>query len=752
MRSLILSILFSIFTYTNALATTYYASPSGGGAASCIDNGANVCTLQRAVTVSAAGTNTIVCAAGTYSITTALVFNATNTNGNITIQPASGATVTLGSTGATTVIDIQAVMVSGSITFSGINFSDADTDTLVTNTAPEVNLTINNSTMSATDATVGRPISLVEDTTNRIAQTAGADTVTGLRTGATTNVKIAQQITVGGSNITVNRAALYLYKNGTLNFPEGKVVSVTLETNNAGAPSGTPVTNGTSNSIEVYNINTQGQWVFFDFSPNVTLNAGTIYWVVLQGDTTASASNYISWAADSTSGAYAGGDSSTYDGTSWTASAAGVDYLFAVNRNHTRDLTVTNSTITGLLGNIVADWFNNLTYTSNSGTETANTNGSMITASQTESGPIANSIVVTNSSFTSTSSGTKLINTGTGIAVNPVRKVVIKNNTGTLVNFLNMDTYVEKLLVEDNNFTLTCTGTNCFNLGKEVDGVDPQTFNYYPFSQIVIEGNTFYYSGTTHNHLALFAIGSDNGVFRNNTVTVGGNGTGSNSWGFVLKSNGWFFEGNKIFGVCPAIAVYGTNNSRIVYNTLDCQGNGSDGAILIRNHQDQIYGPKTFGISFYNYIKDNIVISESAMAAIDYGGTTAYGFERTPQFWSNIVDNNTYFARTNTNYADYETTGSQEYVTLAEGVALLRTTWQSSTYTDSKSLSNYNDLNSVFADVGIARDSAQAGIFNVNSSYVIGQGKIDGTNIGADQVSGSQSGGPFGSAQFGSGF
>jgi hypothetical protein len=54
----------------NAWGATYYASPTGGAAASCVDKAANVCTLDRAITVSSTG-DTIELAPGTYDYTSA---------------------------------------------------------------------------------------------------------------------------------------------------------------------------------------------------------------------------------------------------------------------------------------------------------------------------------------------------------------------------------------------------------------------------------------------------------------------------------------------------------------------------------------------------------------------------------------------------------------------------------------------------------------------------------------------------------
>lgn len=86
-----------------AHATAYYASPSGGGAASCVDNAANVCTLPRAVTVSSAG-DTIVVACGTYDLgSSALALNK-----NVTVEPVTVGCAIVTTTNSTSTVSVTA--------------------------------------------------------------------------------------------------------------------------------------------------------------------------------------------------------------------------------------------------------------------------------------------------------------------------------------------------------------------------------------------------------------------------------------------------------------------------------------------------------------------------------------------------------------------------------------------------------------------------------------------------------------------
>lgn len=757
------------FVTVDAQATTYYASSSGSGSASCVDSGANVCTLQRAVTVASTGTHTIECAAGTYNITTELTFTSTNTGANITIQPAAGATVTLGSTGSSAVVDIETSMVSGTITFDGIDISDNGADYSIRNQSPEVNVVFRNGEITNSDASVGTAIFIDTDTTNRISQVAGDDSSSTLRYASTTSVKVAQKITVGGSNITVNRVGLFLEKIGDLVYSDGDVLTVTLETDNTGEPSGTPVTNGTSDDLLAFDVSsrygctgstcTTGAWEFFNFSSNVTLSASTAYWIVLSGDYTASSTNAVKWHKDATSGGYAGGDGATFDGTNWT-DETDVDYLFAVDRNHTRDLTVTDSVFTTRGIAIILGWNDDATITGNNFTATAT--GTVIsgasTNEQTYSGIYHDRVLIEDNNFTPFQAAASLFVFGTQTQAHTYTNVIIfKDNTGEAGFLTQPKEFVRKLFIEGNDIEITDSGNPPIGFGIETDGSDPREVNKAPFEQIIVENNTFNFSATAHNHLFLLGQGSDNGILRNNTIIApNGVGAGGGGWGIVVKSNGWLIEGNRYYGPGPAVYLSGTNHTRVVYNTLETyDATGSNAAVVLAYHQDHIYGGNT-GVPKYNYVADNIIISNGAFAALrdcdivncNTGSASTAGLGRTAEYWSNRIDNNVYYARDNATHYQIGAGAVAENVTLAEGIATVRTTWESSTYSNSNSLSQYNDMssNSVIADPSVG--AAASGIFTTSSSHIVNKGSIPGTNIGGHQTSGSSSG-PFGNAPFG---
>jgi len=763
----LLLILFS----TPSLAATYYASPAGGGAASCVDNTTNVCSLQRAITVAAGGTNTIELANGSYTCSTSCNFNATNTGAVLTLQKATGATVTVGTSGASYVFDIQSAMISGTITFDGVGISTSTADYGIRNKAPEVHVVYKNGSISETDATQGVPFRWEVDTTNNISLVSGEDTVTNLKTGATTNVKIAQKIVVGASGITVNRTAIKMRRRcgniGTdcntfvsgesWDYRNAETLTLTIETDNAGAPSGTPVTNGTATTVRAFDVRPlRAEWQSFSFSSNVSLTASTTYWVVLTGSYTASASNYIEVSTDTGNG-YASGDSSTYNGTTWTAAAAGTDLLFTIDRAHARDLTVQDSTLSSRASSASIGWSRDVIFSRNTMTSTAGGGPSIAPALQDTKADIhVNRFIVEDNVVDFQTSLSQMVVFGTNSLVFTYTNVVIvKGNTGTVNVISSPRDYVHKLFIYGNNLNIT-QGSNSIFLGKEVDGVDPQEIPYNPFDQVVIENNTLTWDTPTVNHMALLGIGTENGVLINNTFIAPANsGAGSGGWGIVVKAARWTIMGNKFYGAGPGVYLT-SNHNRVLYNTFESwDASGSNAAILFRNHQDNVYGG-SHGLPKYNFVENNIFISNGTWSALTHCDTTlcntipsTLGPGRTSPYWSNRIDNNVYYGRNATNHVQIGNGVNLENVTLAEGITVARAAWASSTYTDSDSISQYNDIsaNSVIAEP--AGVNGILGIFATSSGYVIGKGTISGSSIGAYQLSGSLASGPFGALPFG---
>lgn len=84
----------------------------------------------------------------------------------------------------------------------------------------------------------------------------------------------------------LSRLSLALRKFGT-----GQDVSIRIETNNAGVPSGTAVTNGTK-TVTAAQIGSQVNWVNVSFSPSPDLTAATLYWIVVT-PTSGDLDNYV---------------------------------------------------------------------------------------------------------------------------------------------------------------------------------------------------------------------------------------------------------------------------------------------------------------------------------------------------------------------------------------------------------------------------------------------------------------------------
>lgn len=142
--------------------------------------------------------------------------------------------------------------------------------------------------------------------------TAGA-TDNKLNSGATTNVKLALKFTQSGVR-NVKRVALQLKNPGTITA--GKKLTLTIQTNNSGAPSGTVVQNGTAGTVLCSAVTAAYGWVVFTFAKPVDLADATIYHLVLSCDYTASGTNCIYWRSLTV---VSGGTVETFDNTNWAA-------------------------------------------------------------------------------------------------------------------------------------------------------------------------------------------------------------------------------------------------------------------------------------------------------------------------------------------------------------------------------------------------------------------------------------------------
>lgn len=127
--------------------------------------------------------------------------------------------------------------------------------------------------------------------------------------------KLGQGIQAAGGVFKVN---LWLKKVGS---PTGNL-TVTIETDNAGDPSGTAVTNGTSNNVAASSLSTGYGWIEFTFATSPTLSASTQYHLVLETTESHDEFDYVVWGADGSAPSYANGEMKSESSAVWSSESA----------------------------------------------------------------------------------------------------------------------------------------------------------------------------------------------------------------------------------------------------------------------------------------------------------------------------------------------------------------------------------------------------------------------------------------------
>ena len=115
------------------------------------------------------------------------------------------------------------------------------------------------------------------------------DTDKALNKETSGKTKIAVQFTQSGAR-SIKRVALRLKKTGTI--ASDKLLTLTIETDSSGAPSGTAL--GTA-TILANSVGAAYDWYDFVFTAPVDVANSTVYHLVLTSNYTASDTNYISW-------------------------------------------------------------------------------------------------------------------------------------------------------------------------------------------------------------------------------------------------------------------------------------------------------------------------------------------------------------------------------------------------------------------------------------------------------------------------
>ena len=139
-------------------------------------------------------------------------------------------------------------------------------------------------------------------------------------TGPTDRIKLAQGFKTATTGL-IEMVDIQVVRAGAV---VGNVW-LTLETDNAGSPSGTVL--ATSDKMNAATINNANQMIKFIFRTPVSLTATTQYHLVLQGDYTVSDTVNIAWNATVTA-PYANGQVKSFDSGAWVASA--YDFVFRI--------------------------------------------------------------------------------------------------------------------------------------------------------------------------------------------------------------------------------------------------------------------------------------------------------------------------------------------------------------------------------------------------------------------------------------
>ncbi len=133
------------------------------------------------------------------------------------------------------------------------------------------------------------------------------DTDKALNKVTSGKTKIAVQFTQSGAR-SIKRVALRLKKTGTI--ASDRLLTLTIETDSSGAPSGTAL--GTA-TILANSVGATYDWYDFVFTAPVDVANSTVYHLVLTSNYTASDSNFISWQGLAVA---SGGNAEDY--TPWT--------------------------------------------------------------------------------------------------------------------------------------------------------------------------------------------------------------------------------------------------------------------------------------------------------------------------------------------------------------------------------------------------------------------------------------------------
>lgn len=135
--------------------------------------------------------------------------------------------------------------------------------------------------------------------------------------------KIAQKFTSDG-NVNVNHVTLLLGLFEEHVATGAGTLSVRIETDNAGAPSGTLADADATASINISALTVIPAWTRATFAGAVTLAASTAYWIVVAASSHVATAEPVWYITSDT----ASGGRATYDGATWTTATSGHFYCF----------------------------------------------------------------------------------------------------------------------------------------------------------------------------------------------------------------------------------------------------------------------------------------------------------------------------------------------------------------------------------------------------------------------------------------
>ena len=157
--------------------------------------------------------------------------------------------------------------------------------------------------------------------------------------------------TITGAGDRLRTASILLSQVGTI--PSGYTLTMTLQATTAGLPNGTIVATSV-NSYDPSKITRSSscQWLHFNF-PTTTLTNGVVYAIVITKTYPQNSSNYLYWAANSSS-VYPGGNSVRNNGSAWAADST-YDMVFEINGEYVTDIGQARQTTTSFSNVTVHD-------------------------------------------------------------------------------------------------------------------------------------------------------------------------------------------------------------------------------------------------------------------------------------------------------------------------------------------------------------------------------------------------------------